>query len=55
MAKRKYLVLTAAAALVFATCVDNALVDNAAADTTAENTAPFGPTVAALLKLEQSA
>ena len=55
MAKRKYLVLTAAAALVFATCVDNALVNNAAAATTAEKTAPVGPTVAALLKLEKSA
>ena len=51
MAKRKYLVFNAAAALVFATCVDNALVNNAKAANTAEKTAPAGPMVVALAKL----
>jgi ketosteroid isomerase-like protein len=55
MAKLKYLVLTAAAALVFTACVENALANNANAANTAEKTAPPGPTRVALVKLEKSA
>ena len=55
MAKVKYFVLTAAAALVYTACAENALANNANAAKTAEKTAPAGPTKVALVTLEKSA
>jgi len=55
MAKIKYFVLTAAAALVFTACAGNAPKNNANAANTAEKTAPAAPTKDALVTLEKSA
>ncbi len=55
MAKIKYFVLNAAAALVSTACVENALANNANAANTAEKTARAGPTKVALVRLEKSA
>lgn len=55
MAKIKYFVLTAAAALVFTACAGNAAANNANAANTAEKTAPAVPTKDALVTLEKSA
>jgi len=55
MAKIKYFALTAAAALVFTACAENALANNAYAASSAEKIAPAGTTVVALVTLENSA
>jgi len=55
MAKIKYFVLTAAAALVFTACAGNAPANNANAANTAEKAAPAAPTKDALVTLEKSA
>jgi hypothetical protein len=55
MAKVKYFVLAAAAALVYTASARDALANNANATNTAENTAQAGPTKLALVTLEKSA
>jgi len=55
MAKIKYFVLTAAAALVFAAYAGNAPANNANAANTAAKTAPAAPTKDELVTLEKSA
>jgi ketosteroid isomerase-like protein len=55
MAKIKYFVLTAAAALVFTACDGNAPANNANAASTAARTPPAALTMDALVRLEKSA
>jgi|SRR5271167_19274 len=55
MAKVKYLVLAAAAALVYTASAEDALANNANATKTAEKTAQAGPTKVALVTIEKSA
>ena len=55
MAKFKYFVLTAAAALVFTACDGNAPANTANAANTAAKTPPVAPTMDALVTLEKSA
>jgi Domain of unknown function (DUF4440) len=55
MAKIKYLVLIAAAALVYTACARNALANDANAAKITERTAQAGPTKVALVTLEKSA
>jgi hypothetical protein len=55
MAKIKYLVLTAAAALVYTACARNALANDANAAKITKKTAQAGPTKVALVTLEKSA
>src|SRR5260370_18135308 len=55
MAKVKYFVLAAAAALVYTASARDALANNANATNTAEKTAQAGPTKVALVTLEKSA
>src|ERR1700732_1217658 len=55
MAKVKYFVLAAAAALVYTASARDALANNANATKTAEKTAQAGPTKVALVTLEKSA
>jgi hypothetical protein len=55
MAKVKYFVLAAAAALVYTASAKDALANNANATKTAEKTAQAGPTKVALLTIEKSA
>jgi Domain of unknown function (DUF4440) len=55
MAKIKYFALTAAAALVFTACAENAPANNANAASSAEKISPAGTTEVALVTLEKSA